>query len=109
VTNPNTNANKNTKQTTMSNIEVQTAKFIPVSDIVPESWKDWFFSAISENAPFSWGDNNRTLVDALDFRHHVENVLDIHSEEETIEEHYQSFMDILTYISQDRIYIDLEN
>jgi len=93
----------------MSKIEVQTAKFVPVTSIVPELWKAWFYHEISEDAPFSWGDNNKSLVDALDFRHHVENVLDLHSEEENIKEDYQSFMDILTYLSQDRIYIDLEN
>jgi len=93
----------------MSKIEVQTAKFVPITSIVPESWKAWFYHEISENAPFSWGYNNRSLVDALDFRHHVENVLELHSEEENIKEDYQSFMDVLTYISQDRIYIDLEN
>ena len=39
----------------------ETCEFIALTEIVPEAWRNWFYEMISENAPFSWGDNNRTL------------------------------------------------
>ena len=41
---------------------LQTCGFIPISGLVPKAWASWFYCAISENAPFSWGDNNRSLL-----------------------------------------------
>ena len=38
----------------MPNIEVYTTEFILGTDIVPRKWDKWFWSLISENAPFSW-------------------------------------------------------
>lgn len=55
---------------------VQTCEFISASDLVPRSWDCWFWGLISEDAPFSWGDNNRSMVTASDFADHCEERLD---------------------------------
>ena len=57
-------------------IKVQTCDFVSATDIVPRGWDKWFWESISENAPFSWGDNNRSLVTANDFARHCEQCLD---------------------------------
>ena len=90
----------------------QTAKFVPVSEIIPQGWDCWFYTAISENSPFSWGDNNRTLIDAISFGHHVEDVLDVESSfgnESITETKRKTFFDILSELGKKRIYVDLEN
>jgi hypothetical protein len=51
-------------------IKVQTCKFVPVSSLVPDSWGLWFYDAITQDAPFSWGDNNRTMITAQRFYGH---------------------------------------
>lgn len=57
-------------------MSIQTCKFIPATDIVPRHWDKWFWEAISNNAPFSWGDNNHSLVTANDFANHCQEHLD---------------------------------
>lgn len=100
----------------MKDLTIETTKFVELSTIVPDVWKDWFFNDISENAPFSWGDNNRTLVSAERFKDHAEDVLDmVESEYEEgivlndIKEYRQAFLDTLSYLEANQIYIDLEN
>jgi hypothetical protein len=60
----------------MINIHVQTCKFVSATDLVPKGWRKWFWGEISENAPFSWGDNNRSMVTASAFANHCEERLD---------------------------------
>jgi len=55
---------------------VQTCQFISATDLVPKSWGGFFWELISEDAPFSWGDNNRSLVTAADFADHCAARLD---------------------------------
>lgn len=99
----------------MKTPKAQTAKFVPISEIVPESWKDWFFVAISEDAPFSWGDNNRTLVDAISFGHHAEDVLDMEESfgsntgRDGLIEGRKDFFLVLNKLAKKNVYIDLEN
>jgi hypothetical protein len=57
-------------------MKVQTCQFVSATDLVPKRWAGWFWEAISENAPFSWGDNNRSMVDASFFADHCEERLD---------------------------------
>ena len=100
----------------MKDLQPQTAKYVELSEIVPSEWETWFFNDLSENAPFSWGDNNRTLVDAGRFRDHAVDVLDwVQSEEpkdiifDDIQEHRPAFLDTLSYLEANQIYIDLEH
>lgn len=79
--------------------------FIEVSDLVPQSWGDWFWCLISEDAPFSWGDNNRTLIAASRFHAHcidrLEDVEDVSNEE------IEKFLKTIESLGE--TYIDLEN
>jgi hypothetical protein len=95
----------------MKDIVIQTAKFIELSTIIPQSWKDWFYCDISENAPFSWGDNNRTLIDADRFLDHCLDVLDYWGDDENrnVSEYKESFIDTLKYLAIQCIYIDMES
>lgn len=101
---------------TTKDITIETAKYVEVTEIVPECWEDWFFGYLSENAPFfSWGGNNRTLVDAGRFKDHALNVLDMvgsiregESISNEIKEHREAFLDTLSYLEAEQIYIDME-
>ena len=53
-------------------IQKHTAEFVLVTDLVPTAWRNWFWELISEGAPFSWGDANRTLITASSFADHCE-------------------------------------
>ena len=54
----------------------QSCEFISATDVVPKSWDSWFWALISENAPFSWGDNDRSLIAACAFADHCQQRLD---------------------------------
>lgn len=93
-------------------LKIQSCKFVELSSIVPKEWTGWFYEAISENAPFTWGDNNRTLVDAQSFANHIDEVFSYFDAEETvaeIEKYQDAFYDTLNYLGSDKVYIDLEN
>jgi hypothetical protein len=51
-------------------------EYVCGTDIVPRRWDKWFWAQVSDNAPFSWGDNNHSLVTASDFARHCEERLD---------------------------------
>jgi hypothetical protein len=83
--------------------------FIELSDIVPENWRTWFYCLLSENAPFSWGDNNRTLVTAERLHDHcVDRLEDVPQEIDDVNE-----MDVNNFLTKleafGTTYIDLEN
>ena len=50
--------------------------FAPLSSLVPEEWRDWFYGGVSDNAPVSFCDNDLTLVTARRLHAHCEAVLD---------------------------------
>ncbi len=55
---------------TLQNL-IETCEFVPATSLVPRSWGSWFWSQFSEGAPFTWGDNNRSLVDFESFIEHA--------------------------------------
>lgn len=57
-------------------ITVHTCEFISATDLIPKGWDMWFWDVVSEDAPFSWGGNNRSMVTASDFANHCEDRLD---------------------------------
>ena len=57
-------------------VKLQACAFVSASSLVPRSWRGWFWELVSDNAPFSWGDNNRSMVTANDFAQHCEERLD---------------------------------
>lgn len=93
--------------------KVETCEFIPATLLVPDSWSTWFWERISENAPFSWGDNNRTLVDMEDFLSHCESrfecaALSLRLQDET-EKWLKKMRSALKEFGKDGMYVDLEN
>lgn len=86
--------------------QIETCKFIPVSSLVPENW-DWFFALISENAPFSWGDNNRTMIDVDTFLNHCDDAFDFDSHYVNVGA-YKAWVKKIERIPKD-VYIDMEN
>jgi hypothetical protein len=91
--------------------QVHQASYIEASDLVPKEWVNWFWGLISESAPFSWGDNNRTFVTASRFLNHVSNALetvkDFPEEGDPTEEEIDNFLKVIDELGE--TYIDLEN
>jgi len=57
-------------------MKVQSCRFVSATDLVPKSWRHWFWEAISsDDAPFSWG-NNRSMVTASFFADTCQDLLD---------------------------------
>lgn len=86
-------------------VQINTCRFVTVNDLIPDSW-DWFFEAVGEDAPFSWGDNNRSLVDVDTFYRHCE--LRILGEGYTADCAVRAWLKKVAAIPPD-VYIDLEN
>lgn len=91
-------------------LQIDTLKSVGVTQIIPEEWGDWIWTGLSDNAPFSWGDNNHSLVDAHSFFDHLDSVLDYHEDEygDSINEHRPAILDTINYLNEKQIYIDLE-
>lgn len=89
--------------------QIYSCKYVCVTEIVPKEWTEWFYDMISQDAPFSWGDNNRTMVDALSFAHHVQDRIDLQDEVKISKKTLKSFYKTLDDLEKQLIYIDLEN
>lgn len=82
--------------------------FTEVSSLVPEEWTEWFWSCVSEDAPFSWGSNNRSMVTASDFACHCKDVLlNASADQRVPQEEIDTFLEKLRELGDS--YIDLEN
>lgn len=62
-------------------INIQACAFVSVSDVLSphlttQGERDLFWSSISDNAPFSRGDNNRSMVTASSLANHCQDRLD---------------------------------
>ena len=64
-------------------IKKETCEFVPVTQLVPDKWLGWFVDMLSQDAPFSWGDNNRTLITVERFVDHVKECLDIEQQDDS--------------------------
>lgn len=83
-------------------------EFTPLTSLVPKAWEGWFYEAISDGAPFSWGDNDRSLILADRFLGHVETVVSYAAECGDIPmEEAKQFHDLLQTLGES--YIDLES
>jgi hypothetical protein len=95
----------------MKDLQIDTFKSVGVTQIIPEEWGHWIWTAIGEDAPFSWGDCNHSLIDAFSFGDHLDSVLESQDDEdmeETIKEHRPAIFDTLNYLEANKIYINLE-
>lgn len=93
-------------------INKHTCEFVKASDIyfeVPDSLIDTFWEIISSDAPFSWGDNNRTLIAACRFLDHCKACFDKRLREHyhVKDEDWEKFCNVLLELGN--TYIDLEN
>ena len=57
-------------------MKVQSCEFVSATDLIPRSWDSWFWERFSTNAPFTWGDNNRSMVTASAFADHMQQRFD---------------------------------
>jgi len=57
--------------------ETKTVSYVKLSSLIPQGWED-LLGYLSENAPFSWGDNEITLVSSKRFLQHFNEVLNLH-------------------------------
>lgn len=91
-------------------LQIDTLKSVGVTQIIPEQWEDFIWTGLSDDAPFSWGDNNHSLVDAFSFGEHLDSVLDYYEDDysEQIKEYRQAVFDTINYLEANKIYIDLE-
>lgn len=91
--------------------KIQTTEFVDIIDIAPGHWSDWFYSDISNSAPFSWGDNDRTLVTAARLLKHIEDTLRDNDNFETLvhgDEELEQLKLVLQQLGEKNIYINLE-
>jgi len=88
-------------------IPVRSTEFVLVTDLVPKKWRTWFYECISNNAPFSWGDNNRSMVTAEVFADHCDNRLDEPKDYGITVKERDNFIKMIRNLEQ--TYIDLEN
>ena len=102
------------------NIKTETCEFVAVSTLIPENWvKSEFWSVVSENAPFSWGDNNRSLVTANNFLTHMIKSMNVETPEpgeplaesslEELINHDEYLKTVKKFGSLKETYVDLEN
>ena len=54
--------------------EVEDITFLPATTVIPRDWDDFFWAVIAENAPFSWGDNEHTLIRTYRLADHIDYV-----------------------------------
>lgn len=92
-------------------LETQECEYIPMTAIVPKGWESWMWNVLSEDAPFSWGDNNRTLVRASRVADHIEDGLendsDFCAENGKLLPKYKAWLRDVRALGE--TYIDLEN
>lgn len=88
---------------------IKTCQFVEANELVPPDWTPWFWSAVSENAPFTWGDNNRSMITAIDFAIHCEEALEVYAVEtpKVKSSEVTAFIKMLRSLGD--TYIDLEN
>lgn len=92
----------------MDKPKIQTVEFYNVTDLVPEEWGSWFWGLVSGDAPFSWGDNNRTLVTASRFYDHCNEKLEFVVEDgDVTQDEVDAFLKTIEDLGE--TYIDLEN
>ncbi len=92
-------------------LQIDELKSVGVTQIIPEEWETWIWTDLSDGAPFSWGDCNHSLVDAVSFGDHLDSILEYKDDEEleeTIKEYRPAITDTLNYLHANNIFIDLE-
>lgn len=81
---------------------------MPVSKIVPQEAHEWFFEALSENAPFTWGDNDRSMISAPRFLIRALEIFEASGVEASADLGEQLARD-MEILEEENILIDLES
>jgi hypothetical protein len=89
---------------TTRKVEVEMTAFVPASEIIQGEPAGTFWDFFSSGAPFTWGDNNRSMVTASDFLRHLD-ACDI--ENDVPKGWLLEVRSILEELGE--IYVDLEN
>ena len=87
----------------MKKPEIQECRFVAATDLVPKKWTGWFWEGFSSNAPFSWGDNNRSMITVARFVTHAQETFgedDIKGFDKWVKE---------TLMLGELLYVDLES
>ena len=94
----------------MKDLQINSIEYVGVWQIIPEEWNSWVWDALTEDAPFSWGDNIHSLVDPRDFANHLEFVLSSDDVDyQSMSEYKEAVFDTLNYLCAKQILIDLES
>lgn len=101
---------ENSAEASTKDLQIESFSCVGVTQIIPEEWETWIWTALSDGAPFSWGDNNHSLVDAAGFGEHLDKVLKSSKSDfqDTISDRWPAITDTLNYLHANKIYIDLE-
>lgn len=85
--------------------ETKTVSYVALSSLIPQGWED-LLGCLAEDAPFSWGDNEITLVSSKRFLEHFREVLKIHEITDAPE-----LQEVIKIIEEDLgdTYVDLES
>lgn len=71
---------------------------------------EWMFEAISDKAPFDWGQNNYSLVKPGDLADHLSDVKGRQRHHSDIEEFEQIINELRAFaVDHPNVYIDMEN
>lgn len=57
-------------------MNTNTVTFIHATDLIPESWNDWFWSDLSDSSNITFGDNDYSLINAERFQDEFDKILD---------------------------------
>jgi hypothetical protein len=90
-------------------IKLETIKFeaYPMGQLFPEEWRTWIFDLISDDAPFSWGDNDHTLISVDRFKSWFDEVMSSLDSDETALRYQVD--EKLAELEQRGAYIELES
>jgi hypothetical protein len=84
--------------------KVKTIQIVEIGTILPKWWDGLVWEMFADKAPFTWGDNNRSLISVERFVAHLRNSLTTYPKKEVLE----TFVKELENLPSGT-YIDLEN
>lgn len=99
---------KKTTKAKSPKFQIESCKYIPVSTILPDFDDGNFLTFLGDVSHFTWGDNNRSLVDSLTFYQDCSETCSNHY---GLDEEDAKVMKWLAKISKipNDVYIDMEN
>jgi hypothetical protein len=82
---------------------LRSTTYINAEDLLPKTWiRNGIWGTLSSDAPFSWGDNDITLVTASRFADHIEDALQDEVDKSTLTKVLKKIK------AQGEVYVNLE-